>query len=101
MFKKKLEEKIKANAEHDNKQAKPNAEGDEPHFHEADHSLAHISGGSATYESKRQYKAVEQEVNLALTGLTRYLKWSEEMITFDQADHPAVIPHLGRYPVVV
>jgi hypothetical protein len=59
VFKKKLDEKIKANAERGSKQVKPNVEGDEPQFHEADHSLAHIFGGSTTYESKRQYKAVE------------------------------------------
>ena len=59
VFKKKLDEKIKANAECGNKQAKSNIEGNELQFHEADHSLAHIFRGSTTYESKRQYKAVK------------------------------------------
>ena len=96
VFKKKLDEKIKANAERGNKQVKSNIEGDKPQFHEAGHSLAHIFGGFATYESERQYKAIELEVNLALTGPTQYLKWSEQPITFDQADLPAAVPHTGR-----
>ena len=101
MFKKKLDEKIKANADRGTKQVKPNVEGDEPQFHEADHSLVHIFRGSTTYESKRQYKAVEREVNLVLTGPTLYLKWSEQPITFDQTNHPAKVPYPGQYPVMV
>ncbi|XP_066374930.1 uncharacterized protein [Miscanthus floridulus] len=30
-----------------------------------------------------------------------FLWWSEFTITFDQADHPDSIPHLGRYPLMV
>ncbi|XP_062201529.1 uncharacterized protein LOC133904074 [Phragmites australis] len=57
-----VNEKLKATiAEHNNKRAKPNAKGDEPEFHKADQSLAHIFGGSAAYESERQYKAIERE----------------------------------------
>ena len=59
VFKKKLDEKIKANAERGNKQAKSNIEGNEAQFNEANHSLAHIFGGSTTYEFKMQYMAIE------------------------------------------
>ena len=30
-----------------------------------------------------------------------FLWWSESTITFDWADHPDVVPHPGRYPLVV
>ena len=30
-----------------------------------------------------------------------FLRWSESTITFDRTDHSDVVPHLGRYPLVV
>ncbi|XP_062213705.1 uncharacterized protein LOC133914665 [Phragmites australis] len=98
----KLKDKLKtAIVEYHSKQVKPYAKDDEPGFHEASQNLAHIFRGSIAYESKRQYKVIEREVNLALTGPPRYLKWSDVLITFGQVDHPAVVSHPGWYLVVV
>ena len=38
-----------------------------------------------------------------MTGpaMPAFLRWSESAITFDRTDHPDVIPHPGRYPLVV
>ncbi|XP_062213766.1 uncharacterized protein LOC133914757 [Phragmites australis] len=102
IIKNKVDDKLKdAVAEYHNKQAKPDAKDDEPEFRRADQSLAHIFEGSAAYEFKRQYKAIEREVNLALTRPTQDLKWSEVLITFNQVGHPAAVLHPSRYSIMV
>ena len=102
VIKKKLNGKLKADiADYHIKQATLNAKDDEHEFRKADQNLAHIFGGSASYEFKRQYKAIEREVNLALIRPPQYLKWLEVLITFNQADHSSAVPHPGRYSVVV
>jgi hypothetical protein len=30
-----------------------------------------------------------------------FLRWSRSPITFDRSDHPDIVPHPGRYPLVV
>jgi hypothetical protein len=54
-----------------------------------------IFGGPVAYESRHRHKLTAREVNAptsAREAVLTYLKWSEAMITFDQADHPDSIP---------
>ena len=60
-----------------------------------------IFGGSAAYDSKRRQKVARREVYMAEPATPAFLRWSESAITFDWADHPGAVPHLGRYPLVV
>ena len=60
-----------------------------------------IFGGSLAYDSKRRQKVARHEVYTAGPTMPAFLWWLESAITFDRADHPNTIPHLGRYPLVV
>src|SRR5438105_3636808 len=59
-----------------------------------------IFGGSTAYESKRKKKLTTQEINVVISVIPKYLKWSDAPITFDRSDHPDNIPHPGCYPLV-
>ena len=60
-----------------------------------------IFGGPMAYDSKHRQKVTRREVYTAGPATPAFLRWSESAITFDRADHPDVVPHLGRYPLVV
>ena len=60
-----------------------------------------IFGGSAAYDSKHHQKVACHEVYTAGPAMPTFLRWSESAITFDRTDHPDVIPHPRRYPLVV
>jgi len=55
-----------------------------------------IIGGPAAYESKRQQKLMDREVNKATLGdaISAFLKCFETVITFDIKDHSDHIPQL-------
>src|SRR6266540_767003 len=74
---------------------------DGPAFLVPEHQLNMIYGGSAAYESKRKQKLTAWEINAVIPVTPKYLKWSEEPITFNRSDHPDNIPHPGRYPMVL
>ena len=60
-----------------------------------------IFGGLVAYDSKHRQKLTCREVYMAEPAVPTFLRWSESAITFDQADHPDVVPHPGRYTLVV
>ena len=58
-------------------------------FQDPDHTIEHIYGGSSAYESKRQLKAVEREVNSIHPPLVnKPSKWSEITMSFEKGDCP-------------
>ena len=50
--------------------------------------INHMFGGSASYESKRQYKMVDREVLAFIPKGHHAIKWSNIEISFDQDDCP-------------
>ena len=60
-----------------------------------------IFEGSAAYDSKWHQKVARREVYTAQPATPPFLRWSESAITFDRTDHPDIVPHPGRYPLVV
>ena len=60
-----------------------------------------IFRGSAAYDSKRYQKVAHREVYTTEPATPAFLRWSESAITFDRADHPDSVPHLGRCPLMV
>ena len=60
-----------------------------------------IFGGSTAYDSKRRQKVARRKVYTAGPATPVFLWWSKSAITFDRIDHPNVVPHPGRYPLVV
>ena len=60
-----------------------------------------IFGGSVAYGSKRRQKVMRREVYMAQLATPPFLQWSESAITFNWTDHSDIVPHLGRYPLVV
>ena len=60
-----------------------------------------IFGGSAAYDSKHRQKVTRREVYMAQSATPSFLRWSESAITFYRTDHPYIVPHPGRYPLVV
>ena len=53
------------------------------------------------YDSKCHQKLVHHEVYTAEPDVPSFLRWSESAITFDQTNHPEIVPQPGRYPLVV
>ncbi|KAM0865800.1 hypothetical protein ACQ4PT_043030 [Festuca glaucescens] len=41
------------------------------------------------------------EVNVVMPPVPQYLNWSEQPITFDRRDHPAIMPRPGGYAMVL
>jgi hypothetical protein len=60
-----------------------------------------IYGGQAANASARHRKQERQEVCSVKVAAPVYLDWSDKPITFDQVDHPDLVPSPGKYPLVV
>src|SRR3954452_14706129 len=41
------------------------------------------------------------EVNAVMPAVPHFMRWSEQEISWSQADHPKVMPNPGRYALVV
>jgi hypothetical protein len=92
--------------------AGPPAEGDKAHdndkkedhkaeeFHEV-HDCFMIYGGRVANASARHRKQEHWEVCSVKVAVLVYLDWSDELITFDQGDHPDHVLSPGKYPLVV
>lgn len=52
-------------------------------------------------ESSRVQKLQSREVNAVEPAAPEYLNWSEVPISFDQFDHPYIVPSLGRHALTV
>jgi hypothetical protein len=63
--------------------------------------VEHMFGGSASYESKRQYKTVAREVLATIPQSRQAVKWSNVEISFSQGDCPENFARPGRFPIVV
>ena len=78
------------------------SDDEEMPFQDPQHTVDHIYGGSSAYESKRQLKAAEREVNSIDPPLVNKLpKWSEVTISFEKGDCPIPSTRPGRFPIVV
>ena len=51
--------------------------------------------------TKRERKIVKRAVNAVVTGVPRYLRWSEHTVTWSRADHPEAVEHPGLLALVV
>ena len=81
---------------------KSSDDNEEMPFQDPQHTVEHIYGGSSAYDSKRQLKAAEREVNSIEPPLVNKLpKWSEVTISFEKGDCPIPSIRPGRYPIVV
>jgi hypothetical protein len=60
-----------------------------------------IFGGPTAYDTKRRHKLERREVYAIEPVMPAYLDWSDAAITFDHDDHPARVPHLRQYPLVI
>ena len=81
---------------------KSSDDNEEMPFQDPQHTVEHIYGGSSAYDSKRQLKAAEREVNSIEPPLVNKLpKWSEITISFEKGDCPIPSTRPGRYPIVV
>jgi hypothetical protein len=65
------------------------------------HNCFMIYGGQAANASARHRKQERWEVCLVKVAAPVYLDWSDKPITFDQGDHPDLVPSPRRYPLVV
>ena len=54
-----------------------------------------------TSTCRREQKLKEREVNAVATALPRYLKWSEQPVTWSREDHPEGIEYSGLLALVV
>jgi hypothetical protein len=52
-------------------------------------------------ESARAQKATLKELNAIVPSIPQFLDWSEQMITWGQANHPAHIPRPGKWALVI
>jgi hypothetical protein len=55
----------------------------------------------ATNASAQHRKQERRVVCLVKVAAPVYIDWSDKPITFDQGDHPDLVPSPGRYPLVV
>jgi hypothetical protein len=60
-----------------------------------------IFRGSPARPSRRREKLIRREVMNTDVATPSYLKWLEDLITFDRKDHPDTVPQPGSYPLVV
>jgi hypothetical protein len=63
-----------------------------------------VFGGSVARECKRAWEITTWEVNMA--GSSReaaqaFLRWSEVVVTFDEAEHPDHTPYSGHFHLLV
>jgi hypothetical protein len=70
-------------------------------FQNGERMIEHMFGGSASYESKRQYKTVAREVLSSVPSPRQAVKWSDVEVIFNQSDCPANVIRPGRFPIVV
>src|SRR3954467_9645591 len=49
---------------------------------------------------KGSRRARAQEVNATMPLIPQYMHWSECDISWGRADHPAILPNPGNYPLV-
>jgi hypothetical protein len=70
-------------------------------FPEAHKEVNYIFGGPDSYEPKRKQKLTSREVLAVGLATPEYLRWSEVLITFDDAYHLNFIPKPWWYPLVV
>jgi hypothetical protein len=66
-------------------------------FPREDGTVHMIFGGSPARPSKRREKLIRREVFNVDVAKPSYLKWSENLITFDCEDHPDHVPQPGSY----
>jgi hypothetical protein len=55
-------------------------------------------------KSKKEQKSTSKQVNLAISSspaTTEYLRWSDQPVRFNRADHPRKVPRLGHAPMVL
>jgi hypothetical protein len=55
-------------------------------------------------KSKKEQKSISRQVNLAISSppaTTEYLRWSDQTIRFNRADHPRKVPRPGHAPMVL
>jgi hypothetical protein len=55
-------------------------------------------------KSKKEQKSISRLVNIAISSppaTTEYLRWSEEIVGFNRADHPMKVPRPGHTPMVL
>jgi hypothetical protein len=55
-------------------------------------------------KSKKEQKSISRQVNLAISSpsaTTEYLRWSDQPIRFNRADHPRKVPRPGHAPMVL
>src|SRR3954463_3341848 len=50
---------------------------------------------------KGSRRARVQEVNATMSPVPQYLHWSDCEVSWSRADHPAILPNPGNYPLVV
>src|SRR4051812_47888312 len=50
---------------------------------------------------KGSRRARVQEVNATMPPVPQYLHWSDCEVSWSRADHPAILPNPGNYPLVV
>jgi hypothetical protein len=65
------------------------------------HNCFMIYGGQAANASARHRKQERWEVCLVKMAAPVYLDWSDKPITFNQGDHPDLVPSPRRYPLVI
>jgi hypothetical protein len=55
-------------------------------------------------KSKKERKSISRQVNLAISSppaTTEYLRWSNQPVRFNRADHPRKVPRPGHAPMVL
>jgi hypothetical protein len=54
-------------------------------------------------KSKKERKSISRQVNIAISSppaTTEYVKWSDQPVRFNKADHPRKVPRPGHAPMV-
>ncbi|KAK1609497.1 hypothetical protein QYE76_033170 [Lolium multiflorum] len=76
-----------------------------PHLHQPAGRVAKPAQKPTTSSTTRLTKTSQQrrslEVNAVMPPVPQYLHWSEQAITFDRRDTPAVLPKPGSYAMVL
>ena len=52
-------------------------------------------------DDKRSERLLRQEVNTVVLAKPEFIHWSDRPITWTREDHPAVMPSLGGYALVL
>nr|AAX96464.1 retrotransposon protein, putative, unclassified [Oryza sativa Japonica Group]ABA92565.1 retrotransposon protein, putative, unclassified [Oryza sativa Japonica Group] len=72
-------------------------------FQEPGATIATVDGGACAHVSRRSLKAMKRELLAAAPTheATRWARWSEVALTFDQTDHPPCVARGGQIAMVV